>query len=196
MVRGIPHQRLHIYKLIDIHTVFFKKCRLVRFDRVMIGGKQHMDTRGDQLQRIPVTGQQIDKTIRVFLGQRGNRPQNVIRLIAFAVHPAKSKRLCQFPGNRHLSAQFLGHLVSARFIVRVHFMAECGRFQIVCDHSGIRIDHIQLFSDHCHRAEQRIGGKAVPVGQRSDSVKRTVQDAVAVNCKYLFHFSASVFFYG
>ena len=187
IVGGISHQCLHINELHRGDTVLFcKQSRIV--DNVFFGFHQnHTGVFRDQLQGVPVSGQQIDFHIR-FFPHTGKSTEYVVRFIAGAFYDGESKGGGGFFGVRKLHGKLFRHSFPGGFITVVGFVTE-GRFSGIkstgqmggCDGGHVLVEDI-------HKSEDGIGRKPCGSGKIPDPVERPVQDAVAVqNKKFLFH---------
>jgi hypothetical protein len=86
-----------------------------------------------------------------------------------------------------LGAELVGHGVTARFIFRIHVVAEGRRLEVIGDGGVVGLQGFQLTGDDVGQAVQSVGGNPVLGGQKADAVKGTIEDAVSVNTEESFH---------
>ena len=132
-----------------------------------------------KLQRIPVPGG--DKTVPALRCRGGGQgAEDVIRLIPLLFHHRQSHQAEQLLAKRQLLGQLLRHMPAPRLVFRVLPVAEGGRGQVECRRHMIRLHLLTQLLINIQKSVQRVGVQPVLGGQGLHPIKRTVDDAVAV----------------
>ena len=182
IIGTIPHQGFHVHENRGVYPVFFAETRRGKVNRFGIGGKQDVHPVGDQLQRVTVAGQKI--CFRVFLlCQPGESAENVIRFIPLFFHAGKAQRRRGLFCQRKLGGKFLRHGSAPGFVFRIYFMPERRGFEVKCDGGKIRLYRGKIFFQNIDHTKQGVGGQPLFGRKRTHSVKRPVDNTVAVNGK-------------
>ncbi len=114
----------------------------------------------------------------------GKGSEDVVRLIALAGDDPISEQAQKLLENRHLGGKLRRHTLAVRLVAVIRLMAEGRRFQIKRDRHRVGILFPFDFSEHRQKAVNRMGELTVLVGERSDTVKCAVDDAVSVYNEY------------
>ena len=184
VVGAITHQSLDVHELLGLNAVFGKERISVHNQGVLIGGKQDVGGRIDELQGIAVTRQhQRTAIFRIVARHSGKRAENVVRLVALQLQHVQAQHGYDLLCNGHLRTQLVGHGVSARFVCVVHLVAEGGCLEVKRHSRKIGLVLLYLLRENIDHTVQRVGRRAVLGGQQPDAVKRAVEYAVSVDTK-------------
>ncbi len=127
IVRGIPHQGLHVDPLLGSDTIVLPHdVRVDNFTCRSCFSAGQEDDRGlirDQLEAVPVPGHYIDLHAGGF-GPGGHGSDQVIGLIAVKAHRLKAQGFQEVPGQGQLLGQVLRHGTPARLVIFILIMAE------------------------------------------------------------------------
>ena len=185
LVGGVAHDRFQLDHLRRRKPVFgFERFRVVggRYGLAHFGcGKQNGRAVAHQLQRVAVAG--CNKTGIAVFALRGKGAENVVGLIAFLRHDAKTEIGQQFLEQRHLARKLGRHPFSARFVAVIKLMAEGRCTQIERNRRMVGFAFFFEPDQDIHESVNAVGKLAVLGRQKLDAVKGAVDDTVAVNDK-------------
>ena len=186
VVAGVAHQALPVRHLLGGDAEGFLHARGIkqRAFRDAFTGEQHLCPVADQLQRVPVAGEQ-HAVQPVFTAFSGQRAQNVVSLIAFAGQHTQLHIAQYFLDQRELGPQLLRHGAAARLVIRVSGVAERGRWQVKGDGNIPRRHLLHGLEQHRQKTVGRVGIHAVCI-QQGNGVKSPVHQAVSVHSQQRF----------
>ena len=110
-----------------------------------------------KLQKIPVSADDRDFHPRL-LAPSGQGAKEIVRLQPGSLNDPDAHSLKDFLHHRHLLAKLLHHGLSRPFIVRVHFMAECGGVYVKCHGQILRLLLVQYLQ---HDIQKTVDGICV-----------------------------------
>ena len=167
IVGGIPHQGLQIDQFLRLEAVFLTKnsfriqgCRgLPR-----LGDHQlYMDVFVDQLQRVPVAGD--NDALPALLGTNlCCRTNDIVRFPALTLIDGNVHCPQNVLHNRHLLRQFLGHTVTVGFVAFILQMAEGRAMEVEGHGNGFRLLLLFHSLQNIQKAVDGVGVEAVPCG--------------------------------
>ena len=197
IVRGIPHQGLHVDKLMGRHAVLLLHVRrVVVLDlcspSFRLGDADLGVVRG-KLQKVPVPADDGDFHPRGLASSRDGA-QQVVRLQASLFDDPDAHSRQNLLHHRHLLAQLLCHGLSRPLVVRVHLVAEGGGVYVKCHSQIFRLLLLQYLQHNVEEAVDGICVEPLGVSQIRESEKCPVQYTVSINQYYLFSHSFSPFF--
>ena len=187
VVAGIPHEPFQVDDLPGFQSLVFFPEGLFVIDG-NIGnpffGEQHLDIVFNQLEFIPIPGDDPDlDTVRSPAGQGAD---NIIRFVVVHFQGGDPHGLEQSDGQRELFLQFRGRSLPLALIVREFFRSE-GFPGFVESHQHVAgFDLLEQLQDHIAQAVHRPGVDPFSIGQRRQSKESPVDQAAAVDKKEFF----------
>ena len=185
VVRGIPHEGLQVDDVDGVEAVLLPKHLR---GHVAGGGAAHTGGHqldgggvGDKLQGVLVSGDHHGLAALLPV-HPGHGAQQVVGLPALQLIAADVHGVQQPFQHRHLHRQLLGHALALGLVALIGQVAEGGRLQIEGHRQPLRLFLLQQLQEDVDKAENGVGGQALPGGQiLTDPVKGPVDDGVSVD---------------
>ena len=188
VIRAVAHEGLDVHELVGADAVFLHKGSLVSIHRGGIPCQQYVDARRDELKGVTVTREDVRAAfLGGCLGHSGQRTEDIVGLIALHGEDIHAQHLGKRTGHRHLGAKLIGHGVATGLVFVVELMTKGRCLEIVGNGGIVGIEILDLTGQDVDQAVESVGGKAILVGQETDTVEGTVEDAVAVDAQKCFH---------
>ena len=190
IVRRIAHERLHIHYLCRNDAV----RRLYRFRshfrhfRNALPGEKDSGAVIDQLQRIPVSGNDLHRQFPFISGRQ--RPQDIIAFIAGQFVLRNAHHAKDIADQSELRHQLCRSRLSCPLVILIDLHTECILILIEGHRHIFRVQAAVHAEKHPQESVHRIGIHTV-FRQQRQRIKRAVEQAVAVN-EHQFLFQKSL----
>ncbi len=183
VVRGVSHEGLQVNKLFGLEAVLLPEhLPGVQGGRGLAGlgdHQLHMDVLVDELQRIPVAGDN-DALPVVLRADPAHGADDIVGLPALALVDGDVHGPEDVLHNGHLLAQLLGHGMAGGLIARVFQVAEGGGVEVKSHAHRLGLLLLLHPFQNVQKAVDGMGAQPLPGGQGLYAEKGTIDDAVAV----------------
>ena len=190
IIRRIAHERLHIHHLRRNDTVrcLYRFRSHFRHFRNALPGKKDSGAVIDQLQRIPVSGDDFYRQFSFIPGRQ--RPQDIIAFIPgqFVLRNAHHPK--DIANQSELGHQLCRGRLSCPLVILIDLHTECILILIEGHRHVFRVQAAVHAEEHPQESVHRIGIHTV-FRQQRQRIKRAVEQAVAVN-EHQFLFQKSL----
>ena len=187
IVAGIPHQPFEIDDLPRFQAlVFFSKGFFIIDSDIgdSLFGEKDLDIVFDQLELIPVPGNDLD--LDIFRCSAGKGPDDVIGLVIVHFQGGDPHGLEQLHGKGKLFLQFWRCGFALPFIRRKFFRTECFAGFVKSHQHIVGLDFLEQFQEHIAKAIHRAGVDPFLIGQGRQCKESPVDQAAAVDQKEFF----------
>ena len=155
------------------------------------GGHQlHPGPVADELEGVLVPGDD-HRLPAGLLVPGGDGADQVVRLPAVQLIPGDAHGVQHLLQHRELPGQLLGHGFPLGLVALVGQMPEGGGLPVKGDAQGVRILLPLQLQQDVEKAENGVGGKAIPGGQGPDPVKGAVDNGISIQ-HHQFHAKSSL----